>query len=55
MNKTANNTKPEMSWNPRNTYEKVNHTINEWPNWKKEAYNEMFAVSKHAKKVSINR
>ena len=24
-----------------------------WPNWKKEYYNENFATSKHAKKLSI--
>lgn len=35
-------------------YEKVNNDIvNEWPAWKKEAYNQMFAVSKHAVKVAI--
>lgn len=43
------------SWNPQASYEKVNKTINEWPDWKKEAYNKMFAVSAHAEKVAIKR
>lgn len=49
-------TKPETaekSWNPLAAYNEVNRTINnEWPDWKKQAYNEMFAVSTHAKKIS---
>ncbi len=43
------------SWNPQESYEKVNKTINEWPNWKKDAYNKMFAVSAHAEKVAVKR
>lgn len=45
----------EKNWNPQASYEKVNNTINGWPNWKKDAYNKMFAVSAHAEKVSIKR
>lgn len=36
-------------------YEKVNKTINEWPNWKKDAYNKMFAVSAHAEKIIVEQ
>lgn len=33
-------------------YEKIDNEIKtEWPTWKKEAYNSMFAVSAHATKV----
>lgn len=45
----------EKNWNPQKSYEKVNKTINEWPNWKKDAYNKMFAVSTHAEKVVVKR
>lgn len=43
----------EKSWNPKNAYEIVNNKINDWPDWKKRAYNEMFATSAHAKKITI--
>lgn len=43
----------EKEWNPQASYEKVNSMINEWPNWKKDAYNKMFAVSVHAEKILI--
>lgn len=43
----------EKNWNPQESYDKVNKTINGWPNWKKEAYNKMFAVSKNAKRVVV--
>lgn len=50
-------TKPESlekSWDPLAAYNEVNRTItNEWPDWKKQAYNEMFAVSAHAQKITI--
>ena len=29
--------------------------INEWPNWKKDAYNKMFAISAHAEKIVVER
>lgn len=45
----------EKSWNPQESYEKVNKVINGWPNWKKDAYNKMFAVSTNAKKVAVKR
>ncbi len=45
----------EKSWNPQESYEKVNQTINGWPNWKKDAYNKMFAVSAHAEKVAVKQ
>lgn len=43
----------EKKWNPQESYEKVNKTINGWPDWKKDAYNKMFAVSTNAKKVTV--
>lgn len=43
----------EKSWNPLESYQKVCNTINAWPNWKKMAYNEMFAISAHAEKLRI--
>lgn len=55
MSKMAAAKASEKSWNPQESYEKVNKTINEWPDWKKEAYNKMFAVSTHAEKVPIRR
>lgn len=45
----------EKNWDPQTSYEKVNKTINEWPDWKKDAYNRMFAVSAHAEKVLIKQ
>lgn len=53
MEKTKMTTNNETSWNPQASYEKVSDTINEWPNWKKKAYNEMFAISTHAEKLLI--
>lgn len=56
MSNTAIKTQNQSSWRTKATYEKVNADINnEWPKWKKEAYNEMFAVSAHAKKVVISK
>ena len=43
----------EKGWNPQESYERVNKTINGWPDWKKKAYNEIFAVSAHAEKIPI--
>lgn len=51
MSKLENN--KENNWNPQASYEKINRIINEWPNWKKDAYNKMFAVSANAKKINI--
>lgn len=45
----------EKGWDPQTSYEKVNNTISEWPNWKKDAYNKMFAVSAHAEKILIKQ
>ena len=53
MGKMAATTVNEKSWNPQESYEKVNKTINQWPNWKKDAYNKMFAISTHAKRLNI--
>lgn len=55
MSKMSATKMNEKGWNPQASYEKVNNTINGWPNWKKDAYNKMFAVSAHAEKVSIKR
>lgn len=50
------NEKNEIELNRELTYKKVNSEINTiWPQWKKEAYNEMFAVSTHATKIEIER
>lgn len=43
----------EKSWNPKDAYQKVSAEINEWPNWKKKAYNEIFAISSNAKRLSV--
>lgn len=32
-------------------YERINQEMKKWPNWKKEAYNEMFANSRSSKKI----
>lgn len=45
----------EKSWDPQESYERVNKTINDWPNWKKDAYNKMFAISAHAEKVVVKQ
>ena len=55
MGKMAATTVNEKSWNPQESYEKVNKTINEWPNWKKDAYNKMFAISAHSEKIVVER
>mgnify|MGYP000981580859 CR=1 FL=1 len=34
-------------------YDKIYRTIDEWPDWKKQAYNDNFAVSKYSKKLII--
>lgn len=43
----------EKSWNPQEAYKKISEDINKWPEWKKRAYNETFAISAHAQKVSV--
>lgn len=56
MSRTMVKAQKENSWNTRATYEKVNNDINnEWPQWKKEVYNDMFAVSAHAGKVVTSK
>ncbi|WFA08544.1 hypothetical protein [Tissierella sp. Yu-01] len=35
-------------------HETIHKTIEEWPDWKKQAYNDNFAVSKYSKKLIIN-
>jgi hypothetical protein len=55
MSKTATNNQTKRNWNSTATYQKVTEDINGWPRWKKEAYNEMFAVSAHASKVVVSR
>lgn len=56
INKQLSNKDKEQkkSWDPQASYDKINETINGWPNWKKKAYNDMFAVSTHAKKIPID-
>lgn len=36
-----------------NTYIRVSTEIQQWPTWKKEAYDNTFAVSVHAKKLTV--
>lgn len=55
MNKMTSPKLNEKSWNPQTSYDKINKMINEWPDWKKDAYNKMFAVSVHAEKISIQQ
>lgn len=56
MEKVMQNETEQTSWNPQEAYESVNNTINnEWPDWKKKAYNEMFAISAHAQKVAVGK
>lgn len=54
MNKTELQENNWKTWNPKDAYKQVNDTINAWPDWKKRAYNEMFAISAHAKKLKID-
>ena len=44
----------QSNWNTQSAYEAINEEITpQWPEWKKRAYNEMFAVSTHAGKLEI--
>ena len=43
--------KGKKSWLSEELYKKVCEDISKWPDWKKRAYNEMFAGSAHARKV----
>lgn len=55
MNSEANTSQNLPNWGKKEVYEKINKDINEeWPQWKKQVYNEMF-VSAHAKKIVITR
>lgn len=45
--------KDHKSWISDSLYEKVCDDISKWPDWKKRAYNEMFARSSHAKEVPV--
>ncbi|MDY0266190.1 MAG: hypothetical protein RBQ94_00850 [Methanimicrococcus sp.] len=33
------------------TYEKISKELDEWPQWKKDVYNENFAYTKNVKKI----
>ena len=35
-------------------YEKIHETIEGWPDWKKQAYNDNLAISRYSKKLVIN-
>lgn len=35
-------------------YDKIRKTIDNWPDWKKQAYNDNFAVSKYSEKYVIS-
>ncbi|HEY8499664.1 MAG: hypothetical protein QM315_07675 [Bacillota bacterium] len=43
----------EKSNNIEETTRRINSIIDDWPVWKKEAYNENFAVSKYSSKLVI--
>lgn len=50
------NSQTNYDWITMETYDRVNKEINDdWPEWKKEVYNEMFAVSAHAGKLCISK
>lgn len=34
-------------------YERLREEMNGWPDWKKKAYNEMFATSTHSEKLEV--
>lgn len=53
MNKITRQTTNVEEWDPQASYEKICKIINQWPNWKKDAYNKMFAISTHAKRLNI--
>ncbi len=56
MSSTVIKKQTQSNWYTEATYRKVNADINdEWPDWKKRAYNEMFAVSAHASKVIVSK
>lgn len=56
VKKTTELESAEKSWDPLAAYKEVNKAItDEWPDWKKQAYNEMFAVSAHAQKITIRQ
>lgn len=46
--------KSRIEWFPEENYRRINKTLNEWPDWKKEAYNRMFATSDHAQKLTLS-
>lgn len=55
-NDTMRNSQTNSDWITMETYDRVNKEINDdWPEWKKEVYNEMFAVSAHAGKLCISK
>lgn len=56
MYNSSNAELTEKRWDPTKSYKKVEESINnEWPDWKKKAYNEIFATSAHAKKLSVTK
>lgn len=45
----------QNNWNMWDAYDAVNKEITQdWPEWKKKAYNDMFAVSAHAGKIEVD-
>lgn len=40
---------------PDELYQRISAEINNWPAWKKKAYNEEFAKSTHAEKLEIEK
>lgn len=39
--------------NPNSDYAKITREMAKWPTWKKQVYNERFAIGKHSKKLII--
>lgn len=53
MKEALNDKDPKGIRNQKSSYQKISDEINAWPDWKKKAYNEIFAISTHAKKIPI--
>lgn len=55
MSECITEQKYNINWRSDEIYKRVNQEIDSWPEWKKEAYNEMFAFSTHTKLVCAGK
>ncbi len=55
MSKNVANQNQNVNWRSDEVYKRISQEINNWPEWKKEAYNEMVAFSAHANKLSVGK